>query len=174
MVTGVTAMADAAAVPRAYVGLGSNLDDPAWQIRDALQAIGRIEGLRLLAVSSLYRSPPMGPPEQPEYCNAVCMLDCAIEPATLMAQLLEIERQAGRVRGGEHWGPRRIDLDLLHVEGVSSATAGLRLPHPGIATRNFVLAPLAEIAPGLDIPGVGRISELAAGIARDDLSMWPI
>ncbi|MDB5968901.1 MAG: folK [Hydrocarboniphaga sp.] len=165
-------MPQPAVVPTAYVGLGSNLDDPAQQIRDALQAIGRIAGLRLLAVSSLYRSPPMGPPEQPEYCNAVCAVECGIEPASLMSQLLEIERQAGRVRGGEHWGPRRIDLDLLHIEGVRSATAGLRLPHPGIARRNFVVAPLAEIAPLLEIPGVGRVAELAARIPRDDLSMW--
>lgn len=167
-------MAQPAPASNAYVGLGSNLDGPAAQIRNALQAIGRISGVRLLAVSSLYRSPPMGPPEQPEYCNAVCMVECGIAPASLMSQLLEIERQAGRVRGGEHWGPRRIDLDLLHVEGVSSATAGLRLPHPGIARRNFVLAPLAEIAPQLEIPGVGRVAELAARIPQDDLSMWPI
>ncbi len=167
-------MAQPAAKPFAYVGLGSNLDDPAAQIRAALDAIGRIAGIRVLAVSSLYRSPPMGPPEQPEYCNAVCVVECGIAPSMLMSQLLEIERQAGRVRGGEHWGPRRIDLDLLHVEGVSSATAGLRLPHPGIAQRNFVLAPLAEIAPQLRIPGVGAVAELAARIPRDDLSMWPI
>lgn len=162
------------AVPNAYVGLGSNLDDPAQQIRNALQAIGRSAGLRVLAVSSLYRSPPMGPSQQPEYCNAVCVVECGIEPAALMSRLLEIEREAGRVRGGERWGPRRIDLDLLHIEGVSSATAGLRLPHPGIATRNFVLAPLAEVAPDLEIPGLGRIAERAASISRDDLSMWPI
>lgn len=159
---------------RAYIGLGSNLDDPPQQIRRALAAIAMSPGVRLIAASSLYRSPPMGPPEQPEYCNAVCMIDCAIEPAAMLARLLEIEREAGRVRGGEHWGPRRIDLDLLHVDGVTSATAGLRLPHPGIARRNFVLVPLAEIAPQLQIPDVGLVADLASRLRRDDLSMWPL
>jgi 2-amino-4-hydroxy-6-hydroxymethyldihydropteridine diphosphokinase len=89
-----------------------------------------------------------------------------------MRQLLQIERQAGRVRDGERWGPRRIDLDLLHVEGVGVQTPGLRLPHPGIAGRSFVLVPLAEIAPELEIPGLGRVDELAGRIERGGLSPW--
>jgi 2-amino-4-hydroxy-6-hydroxymethyldihydropteridine diphosphokinase len=159
-------------VVNAYVGLGSNLDSPAGQIRSALVAIAKLAGVRLLAQSSFYRSPPMGPPSQPDYCNAVCMLASEVEPAELMERLLEIEREAGRVRNGEHWGPRRIDLDLLHVEGVASATPGLRLPHPGIARRDFVLVPLAEVAPTLDVPGVGRIADLAVNADRSRLIPW--
>lgn len=113
----------------------------------------------------------MGPPDQPDYCNAVCEVLCAIEPADLMARLLDIERAAGRVRA-DRWGPRRIDLDLLHVEGVRCATAGLSLPHPGIARRHFVLVPLAQIAPDLNIPGVGSVAVAAENAGREGLSLW--
>lgn len=157
---------------RAYIGLGSNLDDPPQQLQSALQAIAALPGIELLAISGFYRSPPMGPSDQPEYCNAVCSVQISIDAAALMDHLLEIERAAGRVRGGDRWGPRRIDLDLLHVEGVSSDTIGLRLPHPGLAQRNFVLVPLARIAPDLQIPGLGRVVDAAERIGGHGLSSW--
>lgn len=159
-------------MPKAYVGLGSNLDDPARQIESAIDAVSHIEGLRLLRRSSLYRSPPMGPSDQPDYCNAVCELACEIAPEMLMQSLLHIEREAGRIRGEHKWGPRRIDLDLLHVEGVALDTPTLRLPHPGIATRSFVLVPLAEIAADQVLPGLGRVADLVQGIDRSDLREW--
>jgi 2-amino-4-hydroxy-6-hydroxymethyldihydropteridine diphosphokinase len=113
----------------------------------------------------------MGPP-QPDYCNAVCVLETPASPEVLMQTLLAIERGAGRVRDGSRWGPRQLDLDLLHVEGVVSDRAELRLPHPGIGLRNFVLVPLADVAPSLEVPGVGRVDIAAQRAGRNGLTRW--
>lgn len=158
----------------AYVGLGANLGDPRAQLQTALQAIAQLPDTRIVALSSLYRSAPMGPADQPEYCNAACRLETTLSPRALLEALIDIERAVGRIRGQERWGPRMLDLDLLHVEGVSLDEPGLHLPHPGIMRRNFVLVPLAEVAPNLSIPGLGRIDEAAAGIGRDGLAYWDI
>ncbi|SEQ06852.1 2-amino-4-hydroxy-6-hydroxymethyldihydropteridinediphosphokinase [Solimonas aquatica] len=154
---------------RAHIGLGANLGDPPAQLRWAL---ARLEQLgRLLAQSPLYRSLPMGPSEQPDFCNAVCILDTDIPPEALMQALLAIEREAGRVRDVK-WGPRTLDLDLLHVEGVVLDSAALRLPHPGIAQRNFVLQPWAQIAPDLVVPGLGRVDLAAGRLGEAGLQLW--
>ncbi|HUP92470.1 MAG TPA: 2-amino-4-hydroxy-6-hydroxymethyldihydropteridine diphosphokinase [Solimonas sp.] len=155
---------------RAYIGLGANLGEPARQVRDALDAIA----LRfpMLARSPLYRSRAIGLAGQPDYCNAACCVALELEPQVLMDALLEIERAAGRVRDGRKWGPRLLDLDLLHVEGVVMESASLTLPHPEVHRRNFVLRPLADIEPGLFIPGVGVVSEAVAGAGADGLSAW--
>ncbi|MEQ1438644.1 2-amino-4-hydroxy-6-hydroxymethyldihydropteridine diphosphokinase [Fontimonas sp. SYSU GA230001] len=154
---------------RAWIGLGANLGDPPAQLRTALDLIAGLGELQ--AVSPFYRSAPMGPADQPDYCNAVCRLATALAPAQLMQQLLAIERRMGRVRSRK-WGARTIDLDLLHVEGESCDTAELVLPHPGIAARNFVLVPLAELDPELVIPGLGRVVELSDRLGRADLAPW--
>jgi len=156
----------------AWIGLGANLGDPAAQLSAALAAIAALPQTRCIGVSRYYRSAPMGPADQPDYCNAVCAIETALEPEVLMQALLGIERDAGRIRDGSRWGPRRLDLDLLHVDGVACELPQLRLPHPGIAERNFVLVPLADIAPALNIPGVGCISELASAIGREGLGDW--
>ena len=156
----------------AYVGLGANLGDPAAQLRAALGAIAQIPDTQVLATSRFYRSAPMGPPDQPDYCNAVCHLQTRRTPRELLDALIAIERTAGRTRGSERWGPRRLDLDLLHVEGVAMDEPGLHLPHPGIAHRNFVLVPLAELAPSLAIPGLDPIDTLARALGTDGLSAW--
>lgn len=154
---------------RAHIGLGANLGDPAERVRWAL---GRVASLGVvLAQSPLYRSAPMGPSDQPDYCNAVCIVQTALEPQALMAGLLAIERETGRIRDRK-WGPRSLDLDLLHVEGFASAADSLRLPHPGIAQRNFVLVPWADIAADLQVPGVGRIGDAAAAIGSAGLAIW--
>jgi 2-amino-4-hydroxy-6-hydroxymethyldihydropteridine diphosphokinase len=154
---------------RAHIGLGANLGDPSARLRWALEqlrALGTLE-----ARSALYRSVPMGPTDQPEYCNAVAIVDTTLTPAALMEALLAIERATGRVRGVK-WGPRTLDLDLLHIDGVTLATPSLRLPHPGIAQRNFVLVPWAEIAPDLVVPGIGRLADAAAAIGAAGLTRW--
>lgn len=153
----------------AYIALGGNLGDPAAQLTLALTRLAQTPGVAISAQSSLYRSAPIGLPNQPDYCNAVCAVETSLAAPQLFAVMLEIERQAGRIRDGRRWGPRVLDLDLLHYEGVTLDTPGLKLPHPEIARRNFVLTPLAQIAPELDIPGVGRISELAAALGREGL-----
>ncbi|MFA5939888.1 MAG: 2-amino-4-hydroxy-6-hydroxymethyldihydropteridine diphosphokinase [Sinimarinibacterium sp.] len=154
---------------RAWIGLGANLGDPPAQLRTALEQIAQLGELQ--AVSPFYRSAPMGPADQPEYCNAVCRLATALSPLELMRQLLAIERRMGRIRGAK-WGPRTIDLDLLHVDGERSDTADLTLPHPGIAERNFVLLPLADLDPDLLVPGLGRVAELSARAGRAGLAPW--
>lgn len=156
----------------AYVGLGANLGDPAAQLRAALVAIAGIPGTQVVATSRFYRSAPMGPPDQPDYCNAVCHVRTERAPRELLDALIGIERAAGRTRGSERWGPRRLDLDLLHVEDVAMDEPGLHLPHPGIARRNFVLVPLAELAPTLAIPGLEPIDALAREQGTEGLSAW--
>lgn len=159
-------------MPRAYVGFGANLRNPAAQVQAAMAKLAKTAGVRVLAKSPLYRSAPIGLPGQPDYCNAVCALETALAPAALFEILLDIERAAGRVRDGHRWGPRVLDLDLLHYEGLTLHTPQLKLPHPEIGRRNFVLAPLADIAPELQIPGLGRARALADAIGRDGLELW--
>lgn len=157
---------------KVYVGLGANLGDPERQLKAALEQIGALAGLDLLACSSLYRSAPMGLPGQPDYCNAVCVLQTALPAADLMVQLLRIERGLGRFRDGRRWGARMIDLDMLHVEGEASSAPELQLPHPGIAARNFVLVPLSEVAPDLVIPQLGSVAQRAVELGTQGLSIW--
>jgi 2-amino-4-hydroxy-6-hydroxymethyldihydropteridine diphosphokinase len=159
--------------PRAYIGLGANLGEPAAQIESALLQLAANPGVVLLARSRLYRSDPVGPAGQPDYCNAACVIETTRKPADLLVVLHAIEDAAGRERGAERWAARTLDLDLLHVEGVAIDTPSLRLPHPQLQRRAFVLIPLLEIAPQLEIPGLGRIETLAAGIDRSGLSDWP-
>ena len=144
----------------AYVALGSNLDDPRGQVERAIAELSGLPGARLVARSSLYRTRPFGPVAQPDFVNAVAGMLTTLEPTELLAGLQAIEQRLGRDRTVVRWGPRRIDLDLLVHGGASSAGPGLQLPHPGIAERAFVLVPLAEIAPELEVPGVGRVREL--------------
>lgn len=154
----------------AYIGLGANLGHPVEQLRNAIRALQQLG--TVVRESSLYRSAPLGGAAQPDYCNAVVMLETSLPPEALMAGLLDIERAAGRVRGGPRWASRVLDLDLLHYEGVVLNTNGLRLPHPEIARRNFVLVPLAEVAPQLDIPGLGPVAPAAAASGREGLTIW--
>jgi 2-amino-4-hydroxy-6-hydroxymethyldihydropteridine diphosphokinase len=144
----------------AYVALGSNLDDPRAQVERALAALAELPQTRLVLRSSLYSSRPLGPVEQPDFVNAVAGLLTAFDPAALLAALKDLEVRLGRARPVVRWGPRRIDLDLLVHGTERSDTDALRLPHPGIAERAFVLVPLAEIAPDLDVPGLGRVRDL--------------
>ena len=154
----------------AYVAIGSNLDDPPSQLRRASASLGQLARTRLVAVSRFYRNPPMGSQDQPHFVNAVVGLLTQLPPRQLLDALKEIERAQGRVRApGDRWGPRIIDLDLL-VHGRSRVSEpGLAVPHPGIADRNFVLFPLLDIAPGLDVPGVGSVAELSRRLDRSGL-----
>ena len=153
----------------AYVGLGSNLRDPAAQVQAAFAELAQIPQTRLVCRSTLYGSSPMGPVAQADFCNAVVGLLTALEPAPLLAALRAIEERFGRERARERWGPRVIDLDLLMYAEQRSTDPLLTLPHPGIAERNFVLIPWSEFAPDLYVPGLGRVAELAARISADGL-----
>ena len=147
-----------------YIGLGSNLADPAAQVEAGLRALARLPKTRLVAHSRLYRSAPWGRADQPEFVNAVIQLETALEPRELLDHLLGIERGAGRERDGTRWGPRILDLDILAYAQRRVAEPGLQVPHPHLHERAFVLVPLAEIAPDLHIPGRGRVADLLAGV----------
>ncbi len=144
----------------AYVGLGSNLDDPAAQIERATGALAELPGSRLVSHSPLYRSAPMGPADQPDFVNAAAGLLTTLAPRALLDALLGLEVELGRPVRRPRWGPRRIDLDLLVYAGCQINEPGLCVPHPGIAARRFVLQPLADIAPDLWLPGLGRVSKI--------------
>jgi len=143
----------------AYIGLGSNLDDPVSQVSSALQELSALDHCALLKASSLYRSAPLGPQDQPDYINAVARLSTMLNADALLDALQAIEQRHARARG-RHWGPRTLDLDLLLYGPEVIASARLSVPHPGITQRNFVLYPLAEIEPGLEIPGRGIVAAL--------------
>ncbi|MGR9086436.1 MAG: 2-amino-4-hydroxy-6-hydroxymethyldihydropteridine diphosphokinase [Gammaproteobacteria bacterium] len=146
----------------AFIGLGSNLAGPAEQIHRARAACARLTGVRELAFSGLYRSPPMGPKNQPDYLNAVLSVSTELTAIRLLHALQGIEREQGRVRTGERWGARTLDLDLLLYGDQRIDEPELIVPHPGIADRAFVLYPLFEIAPDLVVPGKGRLIDLIA------------
>jgi 2-amino-4-hydroxy-6-hydroxymethyldihydropteridine diphosphokinase len=143
-----------------FIGLGSNLSNPIQQI---LQAIGELKSLQdshLNAVSSFYETPPMGPQDQPHYINAVAHIKTLQQPLKLLESLQAIEKLHNRARSTERWGARTLDLDILHYEGHESNDPELTLPHLGIKNRAFVLYPLDEIAPHLNIPSLGSIKQL--------------
>jgi 2-amino-4-hydroxy-6-hydroxymethyldihydropteridine diphosphokinase len=146
----------------AYIGIGSNLDDPVSQVREALEELDGIPDSVLVSQSSLYASKPMGPADQPDYVNAVAALDTLLSPGELLQTLHKIEQRLGRDRDGEKWGPRVIDLDLLLYGKKTIQTDTLTVPHPGLHERDFVIIPLAEIAGNLNIPGKGLLSTLIA------------
>jgi 2-amino-4-hydroxy-6-hydroxymethyldihydropteridine diphosphokinase len=153
----------------AYVGLGSNLDDPVVQVRRAFAALATIPDTRLVRESSLYGSRPMGPVSQPDFINAAAGLLTQLEVGDFFAHLRALERQLGRMSPRERWGPRRIDLDLLVFAQLRIDQPELQLPHPRIVERNFVLYPLAEVAPELPVPGCGPIAELLARVNPEGL-----
>lgn len=137
----------------AYVALGANLGDRLATMREALRRIDASRGLAVLRVSSVWETAAVGPP-QPDYLNAVIEIDACKAPRAHLERLHAVERELGRVRTpGERWGPRTIDLDLLWQGGLELHGSGLELPHPRIAERAFVLAPLAELAPSLRLGG---------------------
>ena len=144
----------------AYIGLGSNLAEPIAQIKAARTAIAAISGVQELAFSSLYHSLPMGPQDQPDYVNAVMSIATALLPIDLLRSLQAIENTQGRTRKGERWGARTLDLDILIYDDQLIELPDLTIPHPGLAQRSFVLYPLFEISPKLQIPGKGPIANL--------------
>jgi len=143
-----------------FIGFGSNLGDPVNQIHLATARLTSIPSSRIDSCSSLYRTPPIGPPDQPDYVNAVVRLDTRLDPHALLKHLQSIECAQGRTRDGIRWGPRTIDLDLLIYGDEIIDEPGLQVPHPEIPERAFVLVPMAEIDPDLLIPGHASIDEL--------------
>lgn len=148
----------------AFIGLGANLGDPRAQLRAALQALDAIPSTRVTAQSSLYRSAPVGYHTQPEFLNAVARIETMLTPRALLETLHTIEDSAGRSRSFAN-APRTLDLDLLLYADRAIGEPGLKVPHPRMHLRAFVLLPLAEIAPDIEIPGQGAIAPLLAACA---------
>jgi 2-amino-4-hydroxy-6-hydroxymethyldihydropteridine diphosphokinase len=155
----------------AYVGAGSNLEDPRSQVLTALARLAQLPRTRVPLTSSLWASRPLGPIAQPDFVNAAAGLLTQLSPQELLQELKAIEAAMGRPPKRVRWGPRVVDLDLLSYGRVRSADPQLTLPHPGIVERNFVLYPLAEIAPDLELPGLGRVAELRARVTSEGLAL---
>jgi len=148
----------------AFIGIGSNLDGPRAQVLAAFDALEALPQTRVTGRSPLYRSAPLGGPPQPDYVNAVARVETALAPQALLAALLAIEAQRGRARGAVN-APRTLDLDLLLYDSLSCSQPGLRLPHPRMHERRFVLAPLVDLEPAAWIPGRGAAAGLLSACA---------
>ncbi len=156
---------------RVYVGVGCNLGERERNIVIASEAINALPGCSNCVISSVYETEPLGPADQPHYLNAVIGFDCALEAHVLLKQLQQIETDQLRVRTGERWGPRTLDLDILLYGAEQISTEYLSVPHPGIAVRSFVLVPLLEIAPDITIPGLGAAEDLLAECPKFGISV---
>ncbi|RDV84257.1 2-amino-4-hydroxy-6-hydroxymethyldihydropteridine diphosphokinase [Ammonifex thiophilus] len=153
---------------KALVGLGSNLGDKRRNLKAALAALSKTPGVRLERVAPLYRSAPWGRTDQPDFFNTVALISTFLSPFSLLASLLKIEKELGRRRESEErWGPRPIDLDLLLYEDLAVETEELVLPHPRLTERAFVVAPLADLVPELELPNGKRAIDWAEKLGRE-------
>jgi 2-amino-4-hydroxy-6-hydroxymethyldihydropteridine diphosphokinase len=143
-----------------YIGVGANLDDPRRHVEQAIAELSQLEHCADALASPIYQSEPLGPPGQPDYFNAVVKINTSLSAEALLDALQAIESAHGRKRDGERWGPRTLDLDILLYGHECIATTRLKVPHPEISQRNFVLQPLLDLAPSLEIPGQGRLRDL--------------
>jgi len=160
----------------AYIGVGSNLDDPRVQVKKAIEKLRAVRDTRVIAVSPLYGSVPFGPVKQADFVNGVVGVLTQLDAPALHSEMRAIETALGRPAQHEKWGPRVIDLDLLVFGRERRDDPALTIPHPGIPARNWVLYPLADIAPDLDVPGLGRVAGLKERIAPQGLmqGLWPL
>ena len=155
----------------AYVAIGSNLSNPRDRVLEAFERIGALDTTCSVMRSRLYLTRPMGPQDQPQFVNAAAGLLTQLTARDLLTALLGIEQSMGRVRR-ERWGPRVIDLDLVWMVDSAVDETGLTVPHPGVSRRNFVLYPLADIAPTISIPGHGVVLDLKRAVGGDGISSW--
>ncbi|MCF4008273.1 2-amino-4-hydroxy-6-hydroxymethyldihydropteridine diphosphokinase [Rheinheimera sp. UJ63] len=152
-----------------YIGLGANLTEPVAQLQRAVAALAQLPACQLLHVSRFYSSKPMGPQDQPDYVNAVAALNTELSAQQLLQALQQIEREQGRQRKAERWGPRTLDLDILLFGQQQIATPSLTVPHYGMTKREFVLYPLAEIAPNLVLPDGTALSQWLSAVPLNGL-----
>ena len=145
---------------RAYIGLGANLDDRERTMTAALEALDRLHAVEVVAVSGFRETQPVGYLDQPPFLNGAAALETTLPPRDLLEAMLEVERSLGRTRDGPPMGPRTIDLDLLLYGEEQIDEPGLELPHPRLHERAFALEPLAELEPGLVVPGRGPVETL--------------
>ncbi|MEJ5063035.1 MULTISPECIES: 2-amino-4-hydroxy-6-hydroxymethyldihydropteridine diphosphokinase [Erwinia] len=157
---------------RVYLALGSNLADPLHQVQCALNALAAIPDTTLVATSSLYRTPPYGPPDQPDFLNAAVALDTRLDAESLLNHTQRIELEQGRVRKAHRWGPRTLDLDIMLFGEQTLNTPRLTVPHYDLHNRAFMLLPLLEIAPELCLPDGTRLAEILATLDSSSIRHW--
>jgi len=143
-----------------FVGIGSNLENPSLQVKEAFKELSLLRNTKCHAVSSLYKSKPMGPQNQPDYMNAAAWLKTSLAPEHFLNELQNIEDHHCRDHDNEHWGPRTLDLDIIVFSDITMSNNRLTIPHPLAHERGFVLRPLHEIKPDLYIPNQGYVREL--------------
>ncbi len=153
---------------KVYLGLGSNLNSPPRQIKTALKAIAKLPGTQLVGCAPWYQSIAIGPGSQPRYINTVVAIDTVLKPRALLQALQQIERQQGRKRI-VRWGPRTLDIDILLYAKQALKTQHLTIPHPRLGERNFVLYPLADIAPDLSLPDGTSLARLLANCSPEGI-----
>ncbi|WP_337016945.1 2-amino-4-hydroxy-6-hydroxymethyldihydropteridine diphosphokinase [Leclercia sp. AS011] len=156
----------------AYIAIGSNLASPLEQVNAAVQALGDIPQSRVVALSSFYRTPPLGPQDQPDYLNAAIAIDTALSADALLDNTQRIELQQGRVRKAERWGPRTLDLDIMLFGDAVINTERLTVPHYDMKRRGFMLWPLFEIAPDLIFPDGESLSALLGQLNAEKPARW--
>ncbi|HBZ76953.1 2-amino-4-hydroxy-6-hydroxymethyldihydropteridine diphosphokinase [Leclercia adecarboxylata] len=156
----------------AYIAIGSNLASPLEQVNAAVQALGDIPQTRVVALSSFYRTPPLGPQDQPDYLNAAIALETVLSAEALLDNTQRIELQQGRVRKEERWGPRTLDLDIMLFGDAQIHTERLTVPHYDMKRRGFMLWPLFEIAPDLTFPDGEHLSALLAQLNAEKPAHW--
>jgi len=152
-----------AKVRSVYIGLGSNIEQPYLQIKNAIVALNNLPGTEVLTDSGYYKSKPMGPEDQPDYVNAVVEIETALDATELLQNCQLIEQQQGRIKT-RHWGERSIDLDILLYVDQQILTDDLILPHPGICQRDFVYIPLLKLNPEVEIPGKGMLNAIVESV----------
>lgn len=155
-----------------YIALGSNLASPLEQVNAAVKALGEIPETRLVAVSSFYRTPPLGPQDQPDYLNAAVALETTLAPEVLLSHTQRIELQQGRVRKAERWGPRTLDLDIMLFGQAIIHTDNLTVPHYDMYNRGFMLWPLYEIAPSLTFPDGISLQQRLDTLGAEKPALW--
>ncbi|MGG6134791.1 2-amino-4-hydroxy-6-hydroxymethyldihydropteridine diphosphokinase [Pantoea allii] len=157
---------------RVFLALGSNLADPLHQIDAALSALDALPDTQRVATSAFYRTPPYGPPDQPDYLNAAVALDTALSAEALLDQTQRIEQEHGRVRKAERWGPRTLDIDIMLFGTASLNSDRLTVPHYDLLNRAFMLVPLLEIAPDLSLPDGRSLKLILAKLDRSSIRPW--
>ncbi|EMA4139989.1 2-amino-4-hydroxy-6-hydroxymethyldihydropteridine diphosphokinase [Cronobacter turicensis] len=156
----------------AFIALGSNLAEPLSQVNNALAALARIPHSRIVTTSSFYRTPPLGPQDQPDYLNAAVALETTLSAEELLDNTQRIELEQGRVRKAERWGPRTLDLDIMLFGDATINTERLTVPHYDMKNRAFMLLPLSEIAPALRFPDGERLADVLERLDCSAIRHW--
>lgn len=157
---------------RVYIAIGSNLASPLEQVNAAVTALAAIPDSRMVAVSSFYRTPPLGPQDQPDYLNAAVALETELQAEALLDHTQRIELQQGRQRKAERWGPRTLDLDIMLFGDAVINSERLTVPHYDMKNRGFMLWPLYEIAPMLHFPDGATLRQVLENLGAEKPAIW--